>query len=146
MKLTQLMAALAVPLCLGSAALAQTIEIEGAYARTSFSGAPAGAAFMTITNTGTTDDRLVAARSDAAARVELHTHIDAGDGVMQMREVEDGFPLPAGGAAVLERGGDHVMFMGIGAPWEEDGTVNVTLIFESGEEITLDLPIRIGNN
>jgi len=101
---------------------------------------------MVIRNTGETDDRLVMARSDAAARVELHTHVDAGDGVMQMREVEGGFPLPAGGAAVLERGGDHIMFMGIGAPWEEDGTVSVTLVFESGEEITLDLPIRIGAN
>jgi len=146
MKLTSLLAALAAPLCLAGPALAQDIEITDAHARTSYSGAPAGAAFMTITNTGETDDRLVMARSDAAARVELHTHVDAGDGVMQMREVEGGFPLPAGGAAVLERGGDHIMFMGIGAPWEEDGTVSVTLVFESGEEITLDLPIRIGAN
>jgi copper(I)-binding protein len=101
---------------------------------------------MTITNSGETDDRLVMAISDAAARVELHTHIDARDGVMQMREVEGGFPLPAGGAAVLERGGDHIMFMGIGAPWEDGGTVAVTLVFESGAEIALDLPIRIGGN
>lgn len=140
-----LLAALAVPLCLAGPTLAQDIEVVDAHARTSFSGAPAGAAFMTIANSGEADDRLVSARSDAAARVELHTHIDAGDGVMRMRRVEDGIPVPAGGAAVLERGGDHIMFMGIGAPWEAGGTVRVTLHFESGGEIALDLPIRIGD-
>ena len=46
---------------------------------------------------------------------------------MQMREVEDGFPLPAGGEAMLERGGHHIMFMGIDD--DEGGeTVRVTLI------------------
>lgn len=139
------MAAAAASFCLVGASAAQDIEITDAFARTSFAGAPAGAAFMTITNTGDSDDRLVMAISDAAARVELHTHVDAGDGVMQMRELEEGLPLPAGGTAILERGGDHIMFMGIVTPWEDGGTVSVTLVLESGEEIGIDVPIRIGD-
>lgn len=140
-----LAAALAAPLFIANMAFAQSIEVTDAYVRTSFTGAPAGAVFMTIRNTGETDDRLIEARSDAAARTELHTHIDAGDGVMQMRQDEDGFPVPAGGEARLERGGDHVMFMGITEEWTSGDTVDLTLVFQSGEEIAVSLPVRVGN-
>lgn len=137
-------AALVAAILLAGTAVGQELEIDDAVARTAYPGAPAGAAFMTIRNPTDADDRLVAARSDAAARVELHTHIDAGDGVMQMREAESGFAVPAKGSAELGRGGDHIMFMGIGAPWEDGETVTVTLVFESGAEMTIELPVRIG--
>jgi copper(I)-binding protein len=57
--------------------------IKDAYALAASPNAKAGAAFMEITNHSETADRLVAARSDVAARVELHTHIEK-DGVMRM--------------------------------------------------------------
>lgn len=115
------------------------IAIEDAYAR---SGPQSGAAFFTIRNTGETDDRLVAARSDVAARVELHTHIEDENGVVKMRPVADGFPVPAGGSHVLKRGGDHVMFMGLDAPFEEGGTIAVTLSFETAGDIAVEIPVN----
>ncbi|MCC2097410.1 MAG: copper chaperone PCu(A)C, partial [Hyphomicrobiales bacterium] len=72
-------------------ALAQDIAIDDAYARSAGARAIAGAAFFMIENHGTEDDRLIAARSPVAERVELHTHIADGEGVMRMVEVEDGF-------------------------------------------------------
>src|SRR6056297_1618620 len=69
------------------------ITIDDAYARAS--NTMAGAAFMSITNTSDTDDRLVAVASDVAERVELHTHLEDANGVMRMIEVEDGFAIPA---------------------------------------------------
>ncbi len=61
--------------------------------------AKSGAAFMSFDNSADADDRLIGVTSDAAQRVELHTHMDIGNGVMQMIEVEDGMVIPAGGVA-----------------------------------------------
>ena len=115
------------------------ITVEDPYARSS--NQRAGAAFMMIINTGDTADRLIAAESDASMRAELHTHLEDANGVMRMIEVEDGFEIPAGGSVHLRRGGDHVMFMGLNVPFEQGGTVPLRLIFESGAEISLEVPV-----
>lgn len=124
------------------ASVAADISIDDAYARASGPAAKAGAAFMVIENTGETDDRLIAATSPASARVELHTHIDDG-GVMRMVEVEDGIAIPAGGTAMLIRGGDHVMFMGLAASWSQGDMIPVTLTFEKAGEMTMEIPVDL---
>lgn len=122
-------------------AFAQGIEVHDAYARSSGPTAPTGAAFMVIHNMGETDDRLIAARSEAAERVELHTHLSDENGLMQMRKIEGGIAIPAGGAAALERGGDHVMFLGLTAPFVAGETVPLVLLFEQAGEIAIDVPV-----
>ncbi|MEM1351299.1 MAG: copper chaperone PCu(A)C [Pseudomonadota bacterium] len=117
------------------------IVITDPYARVSRPGAPSGAAFMVIQNTGDTADRLIEARSGVAQRVELHTHIDQGDGVMKMVEVEDGFEIEPGTEYALRRGGAHVMFMGLTDTLEQGDEVSVTLVFEQAGEITVSIPV-----
>lgn len=124
-------------------ALAADITVEDAYARSASPMAKSGAAFMILHNAGATDDRLVSAASDAAMRVELHTHKATGDGVMQMMEVEDGFVVPAGGTHALARGGDHVMLMGLAQPMSQGDTITVTLTFETAGEITVEIPVDL---
>lgn len=119
---------------------ADTITVTDAYARF-MPGAMAGAAFMTIENTGTEDDRLVAVASDVAEKVELHTHKHGTDGTMQMVHVPEGFPIPAGATHALQRGGDHVMFMGPKERPAEGATVHVTLTFEKAGVVELDVPV-----
>ena len=121
-----------------STAAKADILVEDAYARAS--NMMAGAAFMTITNTGDADDRLLSAASAAAERVELHTHVMDGD-VMRMIEVEEGFAIAAGETHALARGGDHVMFMGLAAPFEDGATVEVTLTFEQAGEVVVEIPV-----
>jgi copper(I)-binding protein len=118
---------------------ADVIEVRDPYARSA--SAMAGAAFMTLANTGTEDDRLIAASTDAAQRVELHTHIEDGDGVMRMVEVEDGIEVPAGGETVLQRGGLHVMLMGLTAPLNQGDQIDLTLTFEKAGDVTLTVPV-----
>lgn len=72
--------------------------------------AKAGGAFMMLKNDGHADDALVAAKSAVSDRIEMHTHSMV-DGVMKMREVEGGIPVPAMGTQMLQPGGYHVMFM-----------------------------------
>ncbi|RMD88470.1 MAG: copper chaperone PCu(A)C, partial [Alphaproteobacteria bacterium] len=118
--------------------------IEDAYFRMASPMAPSGAAFMVIHNDGDEDDRLIDARSPIARRVELHTHIDMGDGVMKMTHDEDGFEIPAHGSHALARGGDHVMFMGLIDRPAEGATIPLTLVFEKAGEIALEVPVTIG--
>lgn len=119
----------------------ETISVTDAFFRAAPGPSPTGAAFMTLTNGGTTDDRLIGAESDLAAKVELHTHEAGADGVMKMRPIEGGIPLPAGESHELARGADHVMFMGIGEKPAEGEMVTLTLIFEQAGEITIQVPV-----
>ena len=124
-------------------ALAGDITVSDAYARASSPVAKSGAAFMTLRNAGDTDDRLVGVSSEAAAKVELHTHKDDGNGVMQMLHVEEGFVVPAGGMHMLERGGDHVMLMGLTGPMSQGDTVTLTLTFENAGDMVVDVPVDL---
>jgi len=115
------------------------IEIHDPYARSS--NGMAGAAFMIIHNHGDIDDHLLGVRSDAAQRVELHTHMEDDNGVMRMTHVEDGFDLPADGEILLQRGGHHVMFMGLVAPFEPDDLIIITLEFEEAGDVVVEIPV-----
>jgi len=131
---------IALAICLSPAAVAADILVEDGYARVSRPGAPTGAMFMVIRNAGETADTLVAAASPAAKRVELHTHLEK-DGVMMMRPVEGGIEIDAGEVHALERGGDHVMLMGLTALLEDGMEVEVTLTFEQAGEVTVMVPV-----
>jgi copper(I)-binding protein len=134
-------AAAAILLALPGLAVADGIMVMDPYARSSGPNAPAGAAFMVLHNTSGQDDRLVSASSEIAARVELHTHIDKGDGVMQMVEIEEGITIPAGEKHMMVRGGDHVMFMGLNQSLVQGESVQVTLTFENAGDVVVDIPV-----
>jgi len=137
MTLKSLIAAVAATLLLALPASAGEMMIHHTYAISN--SAMAGAAFMVVNNMTDEDDRLIDARSDAAQRVELHTHIAGEDGVMKMVHVEEGFAVPAGEEIILERGGKHVMFMGLNNAWKEGDVIVLTLVFEKAGEITIEI-------
>ena len=126
-----------------ASAMASDISVTDAYARASSPTAKAGAAFMIVKNSGETEDRLIAVTSEVAARTELHTHLLSDDGVMQMRPVENGLVIPASGQHALQRGGDHVMFMGLVDGFDQGDIVSITLTFEHAGEITIDIPVDL---
>lgn len=123
-------------------AYAESIEIVAPYARSASPTAKTGAAFMQIVNHGEAD-RLTGASSPAADLVQLHTHMESDEGVMKMVHVEEGFDLSAGETLSLERGGKHVMLMGLTAPLEQGATVSVTLTFEKAGDMVLDVPVDL---
>ena len=129
-------------LTLAAPAMAQEIHVLDTYARSASPMAKTGAAFMLIENIGDAPDRLIAVRSPAAKKVELHTHKDM-NGVMKMMHVEEGFAIPAGERLFLQRGGHHVMFMGLTEPFEQGKTIPLTLVFETSGEIKLDIPVDL---
>jgi len=128
-------------LCAALPAFAEGIKISDAYARVSGPSAKSGAAFMIIENAAAADDRLIAATSEVAAKVELHTHTEDAAGVMQMVHVPEGFVIPAQGQHALARGGDHVMLMGLTQDLKEGDMVPATLIFEQAGRVEVEFMI-----
>jgi len=129
----------------GACALLPTLSaaemmVDDPYARASSPMAQSGAAFMEIINTGDADDRLISVTSDVSVRVELHTHIMDGD-IMRMVEVEEGFPIPAGESIMLERGGKHVMFLGLNRELNTGDEIEVTLSFETAGDVVVAIPV-----
>ncbi|MFM8267246.1 MAG: copper chaperone PCu(A)C, partial [Ilumatobacteraceae bacterium] len=97
-----------------------TLEITGAWARTSPMNVDNGAAYLRLTSP--VDDTLLDVSVDAgvAMAAELHETVMSGDGMsgmdgMSMQEV-DSIPLPAGETVALEPGGSHIMLLGLTAP------------------------------
>lgn len=131
-------------LCLPAAALAQDgkLEVSDAYLRSSNPQSAAG--FMTISNGTQGECTLTAATSDAAEKVELHTHREGEGGMMEMVAIEGGITIPAGESHALARGGDHVMLMGLTGPLEGGDEVAVTLDF--GDCGTLDVMLPLDND
>ncbi len=120
------------------------LEITGYWTRAMLNGQPAGGGFMKISNTGKDADKLIAGSSPSAPRVEIHM-MEVVDGVMNMRPVEGGLEIPAGGSVELKPGSFHVMFMGVPAPFQEGAVVNLTLEFEKAGKVDLVLPVMPAN-
>jgi periplasmic copper chaperone A len=116
------------------------VHIEDAWARF-LPGARTGVVYMTIENHSTTDDRLTAAISRIAERVELHQSMTGDDGMATMTASPDGMPIAGGATARLEPGGWHLMFMGLTTIPADGETVPVTLVFDHAGEVTLDIPV-----
>jgi periplasmic copper chaperone A len=96
------------------------------------------ATYFTIRNSGL-EDRLVEARSDLNAMVQLHEVVtEGGSGVMQ--EIEGGIVVPANGEVILQQGGLHVMLMKIDPELQPEQEVELTLVFENAGEVTFTLP------
>ncbi|MDD8023597.1 MAG: copper chaperone PCu(A)C [Paracoccaceae bacterium] len=136
-----ILAATAVAFALPAAA--GDIVITDPYARVSTTMSKSGAAFMVIENHGMQADRLVSVSSDVADRTELHTHISDGNGVMQMVEVPEGFEIPMHGSHALQRGGDHVMFLGLKQAVADGDVLHLVLHFEQAGDVPVDVPVDL---
>ena len=137
------LAAATAAILLAAPAFAEGIRVDDPYARVSAMMSTSGAAFMMIHNETGQDDHLVEARSDIADKVELHTHQEDANGVMKMIHVAEGFALPKDGMIAMERGGKHVMFLGLKQPLEQGQIVPVTLVFEKAGEVAVDVPVDL---
>ncbi len=134
----------------------QSMIVKDPWVRPSPMVAGNGAGYLVIQNRTGADDALIGARADFAGAVEIHESYvvepqDAGEGemgevegmgeMMGMRPVAS-IPVPAGGEAVLEPGGYHIMFIGINKMLEPGTTVTFTLVFESGLTLEVEAEVR----
>ena len=118
-----------------------SLEIEQPWTRATAPTAPTAGGYLKIVNTGTTSDRLVAVRSTASARTEIH-EMKMDGSVMRMRELEKGLEIPAGATVMLQPGGYHVMFMQLTEPFKEGAKVPLTLVFEKAGTVEVVLSVN----
>jgi copper(I)-binding protein len=63
--------------------------------------------------------------------------MDVTNGVMKMRQIDDGIAIPPGKTVQLAPGGFHVMLIGLKAPLNADENYQVTLTFEKAGKVNL---------
>lgn len=102
--------------------------------------AKSAAGYLSIANAGTTADRLIGIEVPSVQRAELHTTEHGTDGVARMMHVE-AIDIPAGQTVLLERGGMHVMLMGLTGPLAEGDLVPATLIFEQAGRVEVEFSV-----
>ena len=116
--------------------LAADIVLDGLQFRATVGSIPSSAGYLTIKNNGADDDWLMAATSDLARKTELHS-MTMDNGVMRMRKVEGGIPVPAGQMVTLAPGGYHIMLIGLKAPLNAGQAYDVTLDFRLSGQMTI---------
>ena len=119
------------------------IQISDAWARETVTGQTATAAYLTVVNRGSGDDRLISVEATALAKAMLHASERSG-GISRMREMGAGLALPAGTTVELKPGGSHVMITGIGAPLRAGEVMKLRLRFEKSGAHEVDVSVGAG--
>ncbi len=124
-----------------SAAPAAPVSVSSAWTAATPAGAKVAGGYAVIANATANADRLVGGSFEAAGRVEVHEMTDVA-GVMRMREVTGGLPVPANGQAELKPGGYHLMFMDLKRQLKEGETLKGTLVFEKAGAVPVEFAVR----
>lgn len=127
--------------------MADIINLEGAWARETFSMAKSGAAYLNLNNPSGNAIHLVSASVDAsvAAKVEIHT-TKMHDGMMQMQELEQGLVVNAGESVMLQPGGIHIMLMGLESPLVAGQSFDLSLSFSDGSVLVTNVSVKNMSN
>ncbi|MPZ34958.1 MAG: copper chaperone PCu(A)C [Rhodospirillales bacterium] len=119
------------------------LEIHKPWARSSSHRLPntIAGAFLAVANMGPDDDRLVAASSPLAERIELHGIKVVGADI-DMRPLASGVAIPAGRITILKPRGYHLLLQGVKAPLAKGSTLPVTLTFERAGAVAVAFAVE----
>lgn len=119
---------LSLALLAASPALADTLAVTEAWARTTPPGAAMGAIYFRLHNGSGKSDRLLKLKTSVAASAEVH-RTEIVEGMARMREVSVLHVAP-GETLLFEPGGLHVMLMGLKGPLRAGQEFELELLFE----------------
>ncbi len=97
------------------------------------------AAYGKLTNIGSSEDTLVAVKSEVARATELHKSVMT-NGIAQMRTVAN-VHLRPGDSLTLKPKSYHVMFKGLTQPLKAGDVVRLIWVFESMGEVVVETPV-----
>lgn len=120
---------------------AGAITINHPWARATPHGASVGAGYFSLTNTGTTPDRLIGATAAAADHVELH-EMSMVDGIMRMRPVKDGIELKPGQTVEFKSNAFHLMMVDLKQPLQQGQRVKGTLTFAQAGTVDIEFAVE----
>ena len=117
------------------------IAIGHPWARETAPMARSAAGYLTLTNTGKVDERLLGGSTPAAAGFELHESSMAG-GVMRMRPLAGGIVIHPGETVKIAPGGIHIMMTGLKAPFAAGTMVPATLRFARAGTVAIQFKVE----
>lgn len=117
-----------------------SLQITQPWARATPEGADSGAAYMTVTNTGTKPERLSCVSSEESAKCQIH-RMSMDNGVMKMREVPGGLEVKPGETITFKPGGYHLMLVDLKAPLQQGKTVEAVMKVDNGGTAQVEFPI-----
>jgi periplasmic copper chaperone A len=97
------------------------------------------AGYLTIKNTGSSDDQLISASADFAGMVMLHKTV-VSNNVATMQEVQS-IDIPAGQTVTLQPGGFHIMFMNLKTTPQVGSKIALTLVFQKAGTISVQADV-----
>jgi len=116
------------------------LQVRHPWTRVMPAGADVAAGYLEIRNSSKESDRLIAAWTPSAERVEMHVMAREG-GAMRMRKVES-LNVPAHKELVLRPNGAHLMIVGPRKTFVKGQRIPLVLRFERGGEVHVDLEVR----
>ena len=111
------------------------------WSRATPKGAEVASGYLVIRNDSAAPDTLTGGSADFAGAVEVH-EMAMDKGVMKMRQLTDGLPIPAHGQVVLKPNGFHLMFTGLKRALAKGETLKVELTFAHAGAVAVDFPVR----
>jgi hypothetical protein len=120
---------------------AGSLKISAPWARATPKGASVGGGYMTITNTGTTADRLLGGSTDVAKSFEVH-EMKMDGGVMKMRSVAGGLEIKPGQTVTLDPDGYHVMLVGLNEQLKQGSHFKATLDFAKAGKVPVEFTVE----
>ena len=126
-------------LCPLSVSATDVLTVTSAWMRAMPPGAP-GAAYVSLRNDGDLEQRVTAASSAQAGRVEIHESVKSGDRWrMQQLAV---LSIPASGQVNMQPGGTHIMLFDLVSPLQEGDSLELKLVLESGATVPVIVDVR----
>ena len=118
------------------------IEIRHPWTRPARAGAN-GVGYLTLVNVGGKPVKLLMVQSPAARAVTVHQTSQEG-GVSSMRPVTAPLKIAPGASVAFAPGGYHLMLTGLTRAQAVGGKVPLTLVFDGGRRIRIELAVESG--
>ena len=137
--------AVAASALIGPSARAEDVKagdlvVSQAWSRATPKGAKVGGSYLTIENKGSAPDKLIGASADVAGSVQVH-EMSMTDGMMKMRQLENGLTIEPGTSVKLAPGGYHLMMMDLKNPLKQGDKLPITLEFEKAGKVQVTFDV-----
>ena len=126
----------------GPAHAGEKLKISDAWVRLAPPKMKAHAGYFKIENHGAVERVLVGVESPSYAKSEMHVS-GMKDGMMMMQRLEQ-VAIAPGKSAEFKTGGAHIMLVGPKVPHVEGAKVPLTLMFQNGETLLVELLVAKG--
>ena len=130
--------------CLAESDSALSVEpaltIEDAWIRALPPTVKNSAAYLAVVNNSGSAQAIIAARSEVAGKVEIHTTVHE-DGMVRMKQLR-GIAVADGEKVQLAPGGTHLMLLGLAYPLVPGDEVELCLVLATGTDLCTTAQVR----